>query len=75
MDVLSFIIWCWRSYVFSLSLSVLGIDNIDNSQQGLQVNIPEETSQDNVGNEGNPQPPSYQEAIGSEENKTTDDKE
>merc|ERR1712038_1837998 len=55
--------------------SVLGIDNIENSQQGLQVNIPEEISQENVENEGNPQPPSYQEAISSEESKPTDDKE
>ena len=69
------IVWAYRSFVFLLFHSALGIDNIENSQQGLQVNIPEETSQDNVENEGNPQPPSYQEAISSEESKPTDDKE
>merc|ERR1712179_340267 len=55
--------------------SVLGIDNIGHSVQGLQVNIPEEQAQNANENEANPQPPSYQEAINSQDDHSVDTKD
>ena len=58
-----------------LLYSVLGIDNIGHSVQGLQVNIPEEQAQNANENEANPQPPSYQEAINSQDDHSVDTKD
>ena len=50
------------------------IDNVANDIQELHVDIPEEQGGNHSNSEANPQPPSYQEAISSQNNPSVENK-
>ena len=54
--------------IFLQTFSLLGIDNVIEGPQELHVNIPEEQQAETSDIETNTQPPSYQEAISSQDN-------
>ena len=57
------------------TFSLLTLDNVNETNQQLHVNIPEEDNTNNSDiSEANPQPPSYQEAINSQDNPTDETK-
>ena len=57
-----------------LKYSILEIDNVANDIQELHVDIPEEQGGNHSNSEANPQPPSYQEAISSQNNPSVENK-
>ena len=65
------------TYLINLfkTFSLLTLDNVTETNNELHVNIPEEENANNSAiSETNPQPPTYQEAINSQDNPTDETK-